>query len=52
MDMNRGKATLNGGKNDEGSGHGMAKGAQANIACRTRPLQADTAGGQPDRHRP
>ena len=26
MDMNRGKATLNGGKNDEkGSGHGMAK---------------------------
>ena len=25
---------------------------QANKACRTRPLQANTAGGQSDRHRP
>ena len=33
-----------------GSGHG--KGEQAHKARRTRPLQADTAGGQSDRHRP
>ena len=39
----QGQSKLNGGKNDEGSGHGMAKGEQANIARRTRPLQANTA---------
>ena len=40
------------GANDEGSGHGMAKGEQANIACRTRPLQANTAGRWSAQHRP
>ena len=52
--MNRGQSKMNGGKNvDVVSGHGMAKASrQANTACRTRPLQANTAGGQSDRHRP
>ena len=41
------------GANDEGSGHGMAKvKRQAHKAHRTRPLQANTAGGQSVRHRP
>ena len=40
------------GKNNEGSGHGMANVAAGNKASRTRPLQANTAGGQSDRHRP
>ena len=36
-----------------GSGHGMAKvERQATKARRTRPLQANTVGGQSDRHRP
>ena len=44
---------MNGGKNVEGSGHGMAKAKrQANKARRTRPLQANTAGGLSARHRP
>ena len=54
--MNRGKQSkMNGrGKNVEGSGHDMAKGKgkQANKACRTRQLQADTAGRLSVRHRP
>ena len=41
--MNRGQSKMNGGTNVEGSGHGMAK-ASRHTACRTRPLQADTAG--------
>ena len=50
--MNRGQSKMNGGKNDEkGSGHGMAK-ASRHTACRTRPLQADTAGRRSARHRP
>ena len=42
MELNRGgKAKLNGAKcAEQGSGHGMAKGGQANKARRTRPLQA------------
>ena len=49
--MNRGQSKMNGGKNvDEGSGHGMAKASKQ--SRRTRPLQADTAGGQSAGHRP
>ena len=40
------------GANDvEGSGHGMAR-ASRHTARRTKPLQADTAGGLSARHRP
>ena len=53
MEMNRGQSKMNRGNDEKGSGHGMAKASrQANTACRTRPLQANTAGRQPDRHRP
>ena len=54
MEMNRGQSKMNGGKNvEEGSGHGMTKvERQANKAGKTRPLQANTAGGRSDRHRP
>ena len=49
-----GKCKTERGKNDEGSRHGMAwqRWLQANTACRTRPLQANTAGRRSDRHRP
>jgi len=53
--LNRGQSKMNrtGANEEKGSGHGMAKVTrQANIACRTRPLQADTAGRQSARHRP
>ena len=51
--MNRGQSKMNRtGANDvEGSGHGMAK-ASRHTACRTKPLQADTAGKWSARHRP
>ena len=54
MELNRwGQSKMNGGKNvDVGSGHGMAKGEQAHKARRTRPLQANTACGRSDWHRP
>ena len=50
--MNRGQSKIeqNGANDEKGSGHG--KGEQAHIARRTRPLQADTAGGLSARHRP
>ena len=47
MELNRGQSKIERGKNvEEGSGHGMAKVTrQANKAGKTRPLQANTAGG-------
>ena len=49
---NRGQSKINGGKNvEEGSGDGMAK-ASRHTACRTKLLQANTAGGLSARHRP
>ena len=47
------KQTERNGANDEkGSGHGMAKVSSRHTACRTRPLQANTAGRWSARHRP
>ena len=42
------KAKLNGGKRWCGQWAWHGKGEQASKACRTRPLQANTAGGQSD----
>ena len=51
--LNRtGQSKLERGKNDESSGHGMAKASNRHTACRTRPLQADTAGRWSAQHRP
>ena len=53
MDMNRGQSKMNrtGQTVEKVSGHGRAK-ASRHTARRTRPLQADTAGGLSARHRP